>query len=235
MRSINAILLVLMFVVLMSSSVFAKPMPTPDTRDNSMEWKMELARRMFRLAQKGGTTMQPEQLKRAIVIEMTVLILKQDEDYRATPYRDSKGYWTYGYGERSDTPPKYISEPDAEKLLRKRVLEFVASLDRNTPWWTTLDVVRQSALLNMHFNMGNRLWAFEQMLTALKNKQYHKAALEVIYEKGKPSGYWKDVKHRALRIAHAIHHGTLEFAENVVDVESVALGYTDITYVTTNA
>ena len=94
MRSINAILLVLMFIVFVSSSVFAKPMPTPDTRDNSMEWKMELARRMFRLAQKGGATMQPEQLKRAIVIEMTVLILKQDEDYRATPYRDSKGYRT---------------------------------------------------------------------------------------------------------------------------------------------
>ena len=174
--------------------------------------------------------MQPEQLKRAIVIEMTVLILKQDENFSAVPYKDTKNLWTYGYGERSNNPPKNISEKDAEDLLRKRVVEFATSLDRNVPWWTNLDVVRQSALLNMHYNMGNRLWVFEQMLTALQKGQYHKAALEILYEKGKPSGYWTDVKHRALRVAHAVRYGTLEFAENIVTNDSVTSGYTDITF-----
>lgn len=230
MRNIFVILVTLL-LLMMASTIDAKlTVPTPTEREDSVEWKIELARRMFYITKKmGGTNMQPEELKRAIVIEMTVLILKQDENFSPTPYKDSKGLSTYGYGERSNNPPRYITEKEAEALLRKRVLEFAASLDRNTPWWTSLDVVRQSALLNLHFNMGNNLWMFQKMLTALKNKQYHKAALEILYEKGKPSGYWNDVKSRALRVAYAMRHGTLEFAENITTVNTVTDGHTDLT------
>src|SRR5512146_2123994 len=78
--------------------------------------------------------------------------LKRDEGLRLTPYRDSVGKLTIGYGHNLDA--KGITVAVAEYILHEDMLDAAEELERALPWVKSLDEPRHAVLINMAFNMG---------------------------------------------------------------------------------
>jgi lysozyme len=78
--------------------------------------------------------------------------LKRDEGLRLTPYKDSVGKTTIGYGRNLDDVG--ISQYEAEILLQHDLIHASQVLRDNLPWTEGLDEVRRAVLVNMSFNMG---------------------------------------------------------------------------------
>jgi lysozyme len=125
----------------------------------------------------------------------------RDEGVRYKPYTCSVGRITIGIGhnlEDAGLPPHIV-----DALYEWDVAQVRKELGERAPWWVALDAVRQRALINMAFNLGvPRLILFKNMLSALKNKDYDKAA-----EHALDSKWAQQVGSRAHRIAHMIRTG----------------------------
>lgn len=133
--------------------------------------------------------------------QFVVDVLKRDERFRATPYRDSVGKLTVGYGRNIDDVP--FTPDEAEYLLANDIARAATSLDRMLPFWRTLNETRQGVLLNMCFNMGiARLLGFQRMLAATQNSDYTAAAKEML-----DSRWREQVGHRAQRLAMEMQTG----------------------------
>ena|SRR5271165_850263 len=72
------------------------------------------------------------------------------ESFRPTPYRDSGGVWTWGYGQTGANPPPYVSLFDAEQQL-KSVLDHVAGEIYLPPTYTG---AQKTAILSVAYNAG---------------------------------------------------------------------------------
>lgn len=136
--------------------------------------------------------MDIETLKRELI---------RDESCKLLPYLDSVGKVTIGVGR--NLSDKGITMSTAMAMLDDDVAETMTELDREVPWWRTLDPVRQRVLANMCFNMGwPRLKGFMLMLAALRDGNYHKAAEEML------SSRWAiQVGQRAERLAEMMERG----------------------------
>jgi len=112
-------------------------------------------------------------------------LIKKYEGYRDHIYVDSVGVLTGGYGHaflKSSKLPKRIWEDifdydyqnavsSLETLLMKEKIEG-------------LSVIRTAVLLNMIFNLGcSRLSKFKRLFNALRNKDFNKAADEMLRSK----------------------------------------------------
>lgn len=122
-------------------------------------------------------------------------------------YRDSKGYWTRGYGHlilpqpAADVLPKSMTEAEAEALLRADILDHALELNRAVPWLRMHPQVVQDAVLNMAFNLGvPRLLGFKGFLAELRAQNYTMAVIEMLDSKW----HREDVGPRAVRLAKQI-------------------------------
>jgi lysozyme len=87
--------------------------------------------------------------------------LKLHEGLRLSPYHDTKGFLTIGYGHNLDAKPlawlrpaTAITKRIAEAILDMDVDDAIRGLDTGLPWWRELDDVREQVLADMAFNMG---------------------------------------------------------------------------------
>lgn len=88
-----------------------------------------------------------------------------DEGLRLKVYRDSMGIETIGVGR--NLVAVGVSRPEAMFLLGNDIAAAELALDRNAPWWRSLDAVRQAVMVNMCFNMGwQKLSGFRNFLAA---------------------------------------------------------------------
>jgi len=88
-----------------------------------------------------------------------------------------------------------ISVIDAEYLLKNDVRKVKKELFKHD-WFTQLDYVRMKIIIDMAFNLGiSGLFEFDNMIKALKKKDYETAAYEM-----ENSKWWEDVKTRAERL-----------------------------------
>lgn len=139
--------------------------------------------------------------------------LKRDEGCKRVAgglmdYRDSKGYWTRGYGhllnvdhEASDHVPQIIREDDAHALLVADLNGHDADLFRMWPQLRTHDQVVQDAVRNMNFNLGTtRLLSFKGFVRAMNVGNYIVAVIEMLDSKW----HREDVGPRAVRLAKQI-------------------------------
>lgn len=86
-----------------------------------------------------------------MTLDLTVVRLQTEEGFRATAYRDTTGNLTIGYGFNIDAG---ISRAAALALLQAQVSEIQTELMQQ-PWFLNIaDNTRQSALLDMAFNLG---------------------------------------------------------------------------------
>lgn len=88
-------------------------------------------------------------------LEGTIADLEADEGRVLHAYRDHLGYLTIGVGRLIDQRRGGgISHAEADYLLTNDILGRVAVLESVYPWFSTLDPVRQSAFVNLSFNLG---------------------------------------------------------------------------------
>lgn len=130
--------------------------------------------------------------------------LERDEGFVPHVYQDSLGYYTIGIGRLVDRRKRGgITHDEALLLKRNDIARFKGELDRLAPWWRTLDPVRQRAMLNITFNMGEGWLAkFHSTVAHIIAGRWPEAA------DGLRNSLWaKQVGARAERVAKMIETG----------------------------
>jgi lysozyme len=114
---------------------------------------------------------------------MTILDqLKRDEGLRLTPYKDSVGKTTIGYGRNLDDVG--ITTEEASALLLNDIERATNDLSKQLPWIASMDSARQGVLLNMAFNMGiHALLGFKNFLALAEAMSYTDASDEMLNSK----------------------------------------------------
>lgn len=133
-----------------------------------------------------------------------LLELIEDEGVRMNPYKDSLGYMTIGVGHLIGKGEKFhtLTPDECRELLIKDVEVAKKRLSKIFPQWTTMDPVRQRAMVNLTFNLGNKLAEFKQTLGALSRQDWKTAAAHL-----RASLWSKQVKGRTGRICRMIAEG----------------------------
>jgi lysozyme len=142
--------------------------------------------------------------------EETALLVKElerDEGKVLHAYKDSLGYLTIGIGRLidkkrgggiTDAEAHYLKMNDVEKVRRQ--------LDKELPWWRTLDPVRRRALQNMAFQLGiGGLKKFTTSLGYIENGDYQAAG-----ESLRKSLWYQQTPNRAERVVKMIEKGIAE-------------------------
>jgi len=128
--------------------------------------------------------------------------LCRDEGVKLTAYQDTLGYWTIGVGHwlgpASETKWKgyKITQQQCDLMLDGDIAKHTALLTTKLPWVCSLDQVRQEVLINMYFNMGDKLLQFVNTLGMFKAKNFEGAAANMLKSK-----WAEQVKGRATRLS----------------------------------
>lgn len=123
--------------------------------------------------------------------------LIRDEGLRLKPYHCTAGKLTIGVGRNIED--NGITEQEALYLLDNDITTSRRELSAYR-WFVNLDVRRQEAVINMHFNLGlPRLLSFKKMIAALEEGRYEQAANEAL-----DSRWATQVGERAVRIAQIL-------------------------------
>lgn len=136
-----------------------------------------------------------------MISEKLLQKVRQNEGFRAKPYRDTVGKLTIGYGFNLDDNeiPRIIAEDLLQICLNKSVME----LFEKWPDYTTLTENRKDTLIDMAFNLGiNGLAKFKKMHKAIESGDFNLAALEILDSK-----YAKQVGNRAIVNAEQMRQG----------------------------
>lgn len=113
-------------------------------------------------------------------IDVALPRLKTEEGFRSKVYKDTVGKKTIGYGFNVDSG---ISQRVAEALLQAQLLEIQDGLAKYS-WYTALDTVRQSVILDVAFNDGiSGLLHFVNMIVALQKGNWVGAKTELLSSK----------------------------------------------------
>lgn len=135
-------------------------------------------------------------------MEKLIQRIKRHEGLRLSPYRDSQGNLTIGYGHNLDAKP--ISIRAAQVILEDDIrdawmeLQFVPH-----EYWQHLSTKRKEVLVEMIFNMGAKgLMSFKRMLAALARSDYDAAAREML-----DSRWARQVGSRAEELAQIMKEG----------------------------
>ena len=134
-------------------------------------------------------------------------LIKRDEGVvkiggRHTPYQDSLGLETIGYGRLLS---RGLSEDEAEYLLENDIKLVEAQADQ-FDWYHGLDEVRQAVIISMLFNMGiSRFSGFHNTISAIARGDWVAASNGMLDSK------WAgQVKGRAQRLATMMLTGAWE-------------------------
>lgn len=137
----------------------------------------------------------------AAVSNRLITLLKRHEGFRASPYRDSVGKLTVGYGHCLDDRP--LTEDQATYLLISDAEAIYAELRQRKPVVERIDAARAAALTNMAFNLGvPGLCAFRRMWAAIEAGDWHEAAAEALDSK-----WSKQVGARAIEVTDMLRTG----------------------------
>lgn len=101
------------------------------------------------------------------------------ENGRFMPYRDSEDLLTIGYGICIELTG--LTANEADYLLRNRVELAEAECRGAFSWFTNLDLVRQSVIVNMAYNLGlPKLRKFKKTIDHMEHGNYAAAAVEML-------------------------------------------------------
>ena len=126
--------------------------------------------------------------------------LKLHEGLRLKPYTDTVGKTTIGIGRNLDD--KGIRKKEAYYMLKNDLEELKEKL-KQYGWYKKLNDVRKKVVVDMAFNLGlYGMLSFEKMISAIQEKDYEKAADEMLDSK------WSNqVGQRANRLAKMMRTG----------------------------
>ena len=127
--------------------------------------------------------------------------LKRHEGFRKKMYKDTLGLMTIGYGTNLE---EGLTKEEASLLLVTRLGKLLQELGKaghELP--SGLGEVRDAALANMAYNLGvKRLLGFTKMWQAIADKDYDKAANEMLDSK-----WARQVGNRAEELAKQMRTG----------------------------
>ncbi|MCW3539342.1 lysozyme family protein [Burkholderia cenocepacia] len=126
--------------------------------------------------------------------------LTRDEGRKPRIYTDTVGKVSGGIGR--NLTDKGFRDNEINLMYQNDVAETEAWLDRNLPWWRSLDPVRQRVVMNMAFNMQGKLLTFVNTLAAMKRGDYAAAADGMLASK-----WATQVGARATRLADMMRSG----------------------------
>ncbi len=126
--------------------------------------------------------------------------LTRDEGRRRGIYVDTVGKVSGGIGR--NLTDKGFREDEIDLMFQNDVAETEAWLDRNLPWWRSLDPVRQRVLMNMAFNMQGKLLGFRNFLAAAQRGDWARASAEML-----DSLWARQVGDRSKRLAKMMETG----------------------------
>ena len=128
-------------------------------------------------------------------------LLVKHEGLRLKPYLDSVGKLTIGVGRNLDD--RGISEDEAYIMLENDYKWTIPALKKVFKTFDSFTKNRQNALISMMFNLGEtRFKGFKQMIAAIRAGNWQLAS-----EQALSSTWAKQVKGRAIEIAHALMKG----------------------------
>tara|TARA_B100000780_G_scaffold265481_1_gene220932 strand:- start:590 stop:1030 length:441 start_codon:yes stop_codon:yes gene_type:complete len=130
-------------------------------------------------------------------------MIKRHEGVRSKVYVCSGGYETIGVGRNISETGLGLDNKEIEYLLSNDILRIRKELEDEYPWFARLDTVRQDALIDISFNLGQTvLRKFKNALHAMSKKQYEQAADEFM-----DSRWSKQVGNRAVEVTNMIKYG----------------------------
>jgi len=110
---------------------------------------------------------------------MVTELIKKHEGFEGMPYNDSLGFPTIGYGTKLP-----ITEEEAEMLLEYRLKKMIRELIIKEPFFEKLPEDAQKVIADMTYQLGvGGILKFKKMWAALKNRDYKKAADEMLDSK----------------------------------------------------
>lgn len=105
------------------------------------------------------------------LIELT----KQHEGFKDMPYKDTRGFWTIGYGTKLP-----ISEKEAEMLLMNRLSEAIIELVDRKPFILKYPPKIKQVLYEMAYQLGvSKLMEFKRMWKAVENRDWESMIKEM--------------------------------------------------------
>lgn len=112
-----------------------------------------------------------------------IALITKHEGLRLETYNDQLGIPTIGVGHNLRASPlpdgwtSPITTEQAQELLTLDIEAVVNALDSALPWVIQIDIVRQSVLFDLGFNMGVAdLLTFKTFLSLVSAGEYDKAA-----------------------------------------------------------
>ena len=105
-------------------------------------------------------------------------MLKVHEGVETYAYKCSENKTTIGVGRNVDKAGGLgLSDDEVDYLLQNDIDRVILELDSEYDWFSDLDDVRQDAMIDISFNLGQtRLRAFKKALSAMSEGDWDEAA-----------------------------------------------------------
>ena len=134
--------------------------------------------------------------------------IKLEEGFRALPYLDTEGVWTIGYGftsingvKVSHFTPK-LTEQQINDCLHEHVFESINIAMNFVNNFCDLTHARQEVLVNMSYQLGNRLLNFTDTRKYIESKDWENASIEML-----DSLWYNQTPERAKRMSKLFKKG----------------------------
>tara|TARA_B100000424_G_scaffold267818_1_gene261404 strand:- start:657 stop:1058 length:402 start_codon:yes stop_codon:yes gene_type:complete len=122
--------------------------------------------------------------------------IKENEGYKSTVYTDTLGYDTIGYG--FAIKDLELDEEVCDLILDKKLDKLIDVTNKKFPFLRELPQDKCEVIFEMVYQLGlNGVSKFKKMLKALENKDYDKAAAEML-----DSLWAKQTPNRALKLSN---------------------------------
>ena len=129
-----------------------------------------------------------------------VELIQRHEGLRLKPYKCTAGKVTIGFGRNLEDVG--ITAEEATRMLHHDIAECIKQLE-TIDGFSMLDEVRRAVLIDMTYNLGFAgILAFKNMWRAVENRDYDKAAVEMLDSK-----WARQVGQRALRLSTMMQTG----------------------------
>jgi len=126
--------------------------------------------------------------------------IKLHEGLRLTPYQDTTGQLTIGWGHNLTDG---IRTAAAQVILDEDVDVAIALTSSLLPWTAALDDVRQRAFVEMVYNLGSRLLGFTRAMIAAQAGEWPACVAEL-----QDSLWARQVGHRAVVLEYMLLTGS---------------------------